>query len=197
MIWPIHFGIMTLAILSLAGYTKDKSDTPAGKGKVMATVIMAICLIIQIIDISPAMERKHDAFLACSTSSGEEPFADNVLLRSGGWHYLADRVDEVVFMPPTGETISTDPFWTCTFIEYAMENDISLSATYCSRNLSDANDAYAVKRLSSQDDAVLFVLYDDHYENVDIPSGLNLYRFEGLVIATREDMWGFPGFDRP
>ena len=180
-IWPIHFGIMTLIFIVIACNLREKK-------KKWMLVVPCICLVIQIIDLVPAYQNKHQRYAGISYDASTD-FPD-YLLEDDVWDIIGRNSDEIIFYKPTEITICMSPEISCSFEMFAQRYHLTLNATYCSRSISVAADKYATKAFEERcagkrDTRQVFVFINES----DIPdnykeAGLELYQINGLWVGS-------------
>lgn len=184
LIWPVYYGIMAVSLIIIASSFKGKT----------ATIILIAFSLLQVIDIYPSLRDKEKAF--DNVTSNEEDKYVNQLAASDVWQYLGCNSDEIIFDIPTQTTICLSPYWSCTFEDFAIENDLKMSASYCSRDVSSLGDSYAnenyEKRKNGEkfEDVIYVYLFDFMLED-DLDKGLNIYKYNDITIGTDRNLDGF------
>ena len=181
-IWPVYYGIMTVALIGINALI-DK--------KLLITIIVGACTLIQIIDLWPSFVYKHEVYKSAYNSN--ESSYINPLYTSDTWNGLKDRIDEIVFVPPTENTICFLAEKSCMFEQYAIENDIQMNASYCSRDVSAMADKYASSKLSAEknnnnDGKAVYVMLYDYMIPVVKDAGLSVYKYNDIYIAYDVDL---------
>ena len=151
-------------------------------------VVPCICLVIQIIDLVPAYQNKHQRYAGISYDASTD-FPD-YLLEDDVWDIIGRNSDEIIFYKPTETTICMSPEISCSFEMFAQRYHLTLNATYCSRSISAAADKYATKAFEERcagkrDTRQVFVFINES----DIPdnykeAGLELYQINGLWVVS-------------
>ena len=169
LIWPVYYGIYTIILIIFARTIK---------GSKAIWVILLACTILQLLDISPSITYKHNIYT--NIGVGQEN-KENPLLTSERMKELASDHTQIVFLPETKLKICICANWSCKFQQYALENDMKMSAAYCSRDVSALADEYAnsiierKRKGESFSDVIFVALFKDDAERF---SDLNLDWFE-------------------
>ena len=156
-------------------------------------MILLICTLIQLVDISPSLMAKHDAYAGVSA---DDPYV-NELSESPVFSYLGKQCDEILFVNPTA-AIRMRPYWSTVFEEYALENGMSMNAAYCSRDTTPVADAYSddnqsLRRSGESFPNILYVFINEEIMEEQAPKfGLNVYRYEDIYIGTDMELSEFP-----
>ena len=180
-IWVIYFGLISLVIM-YSTWSKRRA----------MQVILVVCTILQIVDISPSLLNKHEVYSLVST---EDTF-ENELCASEVFQYLGQQCDEILFVNPTA-AIRMRPYWSVVFEEYAIKYDLKMNAAYCSRDTTPAADKYSDDNLKKRQDGEEFkdIIYifinDDIAKEQAYKFDLNLYRYDNIYIGTDLDLSGF------
>ncbi len=180
-IWVVYFGIIALVVM-YATWSKQRT----------LLLALVLCTILQLVDISPSLIRKHDVYAGVSTSDTYE----NELEASEAFSYLGQQCDEILFVDPT-TAIRMRPYWSTVFEEYAVKNNMSMNAAYCSRDTTAMADAYSDENLKKRKSGERFpdILYvfinEEIMEEQAHKFDLNIYEFDGIYIGTDIDMSGY------
>lgn len=141
-IWPVYYMIMSLALIVPSYiFAKSKTRTYAGElfpkrsvfaaEKYTVIIIMMLCLVVQVVDLSQAISTKHHDFTKQIKYEGD--------LKSEAWQQIADKCDKIVVYPP-----SQDLYWdgisALEFEIFAHEHDMTMNMTYMSRDLTEYAD---------------------------------------------------------
>ena len=106
---------------------------------------------------------------------------------------MAGQIDEIIFVPPTDKSICFRAEKSCLFEGYAIDNDIKMSASYCSRDVSAMADEYAKENFAKRrngetfPNAIYVMLYDNMFDAVR-EAGLPIYRYGDFYIASDRDL---------
>ena len=180
-IWVIYFGIMALVIVQIARY-----------GRRGWLWVLVICTVIQLVDISPSLVKKHEIYAGATT---DDTYV-NELSDTEVFSYLGQQCDEIIFVNPT-TAIRMRPYWSTVFEEYAIEHGMSMDAAYCSRDTTASADAYSDENLKRRQSGerfpnILYVFINDDIMYEQAPKfDLNVYRYENIYIGTDLDLSGF------
>ncbi len=191
-IWPVYYMIMTLALIIPSYiFARDRGKTYASKllkgrrvfvvERRIVIVIMLLTVIVQIIDLYPAMKQKHIDF------HKEIEYASD--LQSPLWEIIAKNCDKIIVCPP-----SVDLYWdgisALTFEIFAKEHDMTMNMTYMSRDLTDFADE---KTREEFDDMAKGKTYSTHMylflsaKEDELPDGnkynLNYYSIDGYIVG--------------
>ncbi len=180
-IWVIYFGAISLIIM-YASWSKKR----------FMKVLLILCTIIQIVDISPSLAAKHETY----ASVGRDYNYENELMQSEVFKYLGQQCDEIIFVNPT-TAIRMRPYWSTVFEEYALINDMDMNAAYCSRDTTPSADKYSDRNIKMRQAGERFpnILYvfinEDIMKEQAHKFDLNVYAFDNIYIGTDLDLSGF------
>ena len=132
LIWPVYYGLYAIILIIFAKTVK---------GSKYIWVILIACTVLQLLDQSAVVARKHHIY--SNIGVNEDVVNVNPLLTSDAMTKLAENHDEIVFLPETKLKICICGNWSCKFQQYALANDMKMSAAYCSRDVSQLADDYA------------------------------------------------------
>lgn len=165
LIWPVYYGVYTIVLLIFAKTVK---------GNKWIWLVVIVCTVIQLLDISPSLTYKRKIY---SNIGYNEEVDVNPLLSSEIMKEIAQNHDEIVFLPETRYEICLCGNWSCKFQQYALENNMKMSAAYCSRDVSVIADEYANDIIEKKRNGESFpnVIYVVMFEK-------NLDRFKDLNI---------------
>ncbi len=191
-VWPVYYMIMSLALIVPSYiFARDGRKTYANKlfdkrrilvvEKNIVVVIMLLSVIVQIIDIYPAMKQKNIDF------HKEVEYTSD--LQSPLWEEIAKRCDTIVVCPP-----SVDLYWdgisALTFEIFAKEHNMTMNMTYMSRDLTDFADERTKEEFEERTKGETF---PDHMylflstKEDELPDSnrynLNYYRIDGYTVG--------------
>ena len=184
LIWPVYYGIISLVFLYIGIIYENFS-----RRNILTGILMAV-LFLQIVDLSPAIKYKHNAY-----TQNFEPY--KIPLNSEAWNYLGEHTEQIMFYPPTNFGIYCDPYVSCNMAQYALKYDLSLNISYMSRNLSDSADQETLAHFETRKQgktypSVIYVFFDIS----DIPpteeSHLHYYLIDDWIIGTDLSLDQFP-----
>lgn len=185
LIWPVYYGIMTLVLIGAIKLINKRWLVPT---------ILAVAVIIQTADLWPSFVYKHEVYKKAAPEY-DSGYVNRVASLSV-WQYLADKTDEIIFATPTETTICFLARYSLPFEVYAVDNDINMSASYCSRDVSAiadkyANDNYEKRRAGETFPRTVYVIIFEE----DLPQfdglGLNIYKVDNYYMASDLDLSGF------
>jgi len=184
-IWPVYYGLMALALIGI-GKLLDKD--------IAVKIILIVITVIQIIDLWPSFVYKREAYMKADVDY-ESDYV-NPICESQAWQYLADKTDELIFATPTETSICFLAKHSLTFERYAIDNDIKMSASYCSRDVSSiadryALDAYARRNAGDYSGNIVYVMLFPQMIDQVRNLGLNIYKIGEYYIATDYDLSQF------
>ena len=185
-IWVIWFGIVSLVVMYVA-WSKKR----------ILTLALVLCTMLQIIDLSPSLVKKHEVYASVSTQDGYR----SELESSEVFSYLGQQCNEIIFVNPT-TAIRMRPYWSTVFEEYAKDNGMSINAAYCSRDTTPSGDAYSDENLKRRKAGERFpkTLYVFINEDIEKEQGIkfdiNIYRFDNIYIGSDLDLSGFKELER-
>ena len=177
-IWVIYFGLIALVIM-YASWAEEK----------YMLIVIILCTAIQIFDISPSLVAKHDVYYGISAQDEHK----NELCDSSVFSYLGEQCDEILFVNPT-TAIRMRPYWSTVFEEYAIKNDMSMNAAYCSRDTTKSADSYSDENLKQRQagkkfENILYVFINEDIMKEQAPKfDLNVYRYDNIYIGTDLDL---------
>ena len=191
-IWAVYYMIMSLALIVPAYiFARTKPDTYASClfpkkdvltiEKYTVIVIIALCLVVQIIDLWSAMKQKHYDF-----TKDVEYESD---LQDPAWEDIANVCDKIVVYPP-----SQDLYWdgisALTFEIFAYEHDMTMNMTYMSRDLTEYADEATIEAFDEMADGET---HPDHMylflsaTQDELPDGdkynLDYYYIDGYIVG--------------
>lgn len=191
-IWPTYYMIMSLSLIIPSYiFVHKKNNTYAEslfphenvfmKERITVIFIMALCLLVQIIDLSSAIMQKRYDF-----HKDTEYVSD---LQSLAWEEIAGSCDTIVTCPPSRD-LYMDNLSAMSFEIYAKEHDMSMNITYLSRNLSKYADRNTYEEFCNRGEGItypnhmyLFLRADEE----DLPDGdrfnLNYYYIDGYIVG--------------
>ena len=180
-IWPVYYMIMSLALLIPVFMAMRGEQGTNTRKKAAILVVMTLTLIIQVIDLYPAMSRKHDDF------HKEIEYKSD--LTSPLWEEIASKCDTIVVYPP-----SIDLYWdgisALTFEIFAKEQGMSMNMTYMSRDLTDYADERTRNEFKDMENGRTYpnhmYLFLSAKEN-ELPDkekyNLNYYHIDGYTVG--------------
>ena len=191
-IWPVYYMIMSLALLIPTYiFVRNDKNTYASRmfprrnvfviEKAIIIAILVLVVIVQIIDLWPAMKQKHNDF------HKEVEYVSD--LTSPSWEEIAAKCDTIVVYPP-----SSDLYWdgisALTFEIFAHEHNMSMNMTYMSRDLTEFADektnAEFEERAKGKTYPNHMYLFLSAKEN-ELPDSniynLNYYRIDGYIVG--------------
>jgi hypothetical protein len=147
----VYYGFISLIIL-LFGKAMEEHKNPN-----LLLMLFGICLIIQLVDLSPALSYKSRAYQ--QEISYESPLTDEM------WKTLGETSDELYFYTGSHLGIYCDPEFSCIFEEYAYRYNLSMNLSYLSRDISNEADACTEKHFKSRKAGssypnIIYVFYD-------------------------------------
>lgn len=176
--WMLHYGILALALLALCHLF-----CTVRHGKQVLSLTLAALLFVQIIDLTPGLSDKHEAYT--------KEFADYVSpFQSQGWEILGENATQIMVCPPTGTFgLYNAPDTSCHLEQYALQYGLSLNVTYMSRDVSKAADKTARKHLETRKNGekhpeIIYVFLQESTVPPATESGLNYYELDGYIIGT-------------
>ncbi|MCR4611539.1 MAG: DUF6311 domain-containing protein [Lachnospiraceae bacterium] len=191
-IWPVYYMIMTLALLvPTCIFARTKKETYASKlfpkrkvfliEKAVVILLMALCLLTQVIDLSAAMKQKHDDFHKTATYESD--------LKSQLWEQIAKKCDTIVVYPPT-QDLYWDGISALEFEIFAKQHGMSMNMTYMSRDLTAFADEKTRAEFEERKNGKTFpnhmYLFLSAKEN-ELPDAntynLNYYRIDGYIVG--------------
>ena len=181
-IWPVYYMLMSLALIGTTVLIDKKR---------LVSIILIVITIIQIVDLWPSFVYKRDVYKKASADYDAD--YTNPLYQSDVWKDLAGQIDEIIFVPPTDKSICFRAEKSCLFEGYAIDNDIKMSASYCSRDVSAMADEYAKENFAKRrngetfPNAIYVMLYDNMFNAVR-EAGLPIYRYGDFYIASDRDL---------
>lgn len=181
-IWPVYYVLMSLALIGI-NVLIDKRR--------LVTIIMVITLIIQVIDLYPSFVYKRNVYAKAAPDYDADYV--NPLYETDVFNDLAGQIDEFIFVPPTENSICFRAEKSCIFEGYAIDNDIRMNASYCSRDVSTMADKYAVNNFNERKEGATFpgtvyvMLYDNMFDMVK-EAGLTIYKCYDFYIASDIDL---------
>ena len=181
LIWPVYYGLMTLTLVGLAKLTRELPGA-------WRRILFAAVLVLQILDISPSLMEKHDVYANVSASDAYE----NPLMETAAFAYLGEEAEEILFVSPT-RAISLRPYWSTLFEDYALQNGMRMNAAYCSRDITQAADAYAdenirLRKAGEYFPNILYVFTTEDIAEQYKEVGLHIYGYEDIFIGTDLDL---------
>lgn len=173
-IWPVYYGIMILGLV--------------GMYRVLPKLLLAVCLFLQLADLSPSLQYKHEIYAnEASTLSHQSA------LTSDAWDVLGTSCSNLIFYPPTHYGLYCDSEVSCIFVEYALLHDISCNISYLSRNLSAEADKATYEHFAKRESGEhfpenLYIFFDISEIPPSSKSGLNYYNIDGFIVGTELDL---------
>lgn len=184
-IWPVHYGLMALVVILLSIIIKSKYKY---------SILLSVCLLIQLFDLYPSLTFKHSIYNHIEYST--ETDFDDYYFSTDIWDYIGQNVDEIIFDAPTDTNICINPALSCNFEIFASKYNINLSASYCSRPIYISADKYLNQCLNARacghtNKKQLFILHEKSNTSIYKSLGFNLYSIDGLTIATELNLSSF------
>ncbi len=186
LIWPVYYGVMALILIGLIRLLSGKAA-----GHRFLVVLFSGALLLQTVDLMPALEFKHEAY----TTEYDDPQLPFV---SPAWEILGENSTRIMFCNPTSWYIQCNPEFPCPFWEYALSYDLSLNVTYMSRDMTSLADQETKKHFQQRAAGASYpdIIYV-FYKPSKIPSSeathLNYYEIDGYFIGTEMDLSGITG----
>lgn len=176
--WMLHYGLLALALIVTCQFLST-----AKHGRRLLSLTLAALLLMQIVDLSPALADKHEAYT--------KEFADYTSpFQSSGWKILGENATQIMVCPPTGTYgLYNAPDVSCHLEHYALQYGLSLNVTYMSRDFSKAADAATAKHLQTRKNGekhpeIIYVFLQESTVPPAEESGLNYYEMDGYIIGT-------------
>ena len=191
-IWPVYYMIMSIALLIPTYiFIRHRKETYVNNlflhtnvllvEKWIVTIIMLLCLFVQVIDLSSAIKQKHFDFHKEVTYESD--------LQSPLWEEVANKCDKIVVYPP-----SQDLYWdgisALTFEIFAKEHDMSMNMTYMSRDLTDFADEKTREEFEDRANGKTFPTHMYLFlsaKKEELPDGnkynLNYYEIDGYIVG--------------
>lgn len=166
-VWIIDYIIYTAVFAVISKLDRKKT----------VVFISALCMCIQLMDLSEILSEKHKMFA--------EP-QKYVSVLDDSFDKIADGADEIVFLPLPKSYLKKRRMY-ITFGEYASCHNMKLSSFYAARPDFDALSEYADKKYQELTDGngeenILYVFFDKK----DVPESnknLHVYEIAGYTVA--------------
>ncbi len=174
LIWPVYYGIISFAILLFGKLLEEKT----GKKKLFS--LLLLCLVVQIIDLSPSFSYKSKAYQ--QDISYESPLTNDM------WNTLGETSTDICFYTGSHLGIYCDPAMSCIFEEYAFRYHLNMNLSYLSRDISSDADAETIKHFASRRNgkhypSTIYVFY----KFSDLPDAaeyhLTYFQLDGYTIG--------------
>lgn len=186
LIWPVYYLLMITAV-SIPAKVLSNTGT---RQKSFFTIVLAACVLIQSLDLIPALAYKYSAYhQVFSEHSADMP--------SAVWNSLAKDSSQVIFCPDTSDYVTLDPALSCRFEHLALQYDLSLSITYMSRDVSSGANRYASdaldRRKGGTRDSNIIYIFSPKSPLPDSSSlGLKIYEIDGYLVGSERDLHKYP-----
>ena len=168
-IWPAAILIMAASVSLLF----------TGKKKVMPAVLLVICLIVQLMDLSTVISAKNQKF----TSPGKRWNQD---LDNPALSEHMDRYSHIVVVTDENRLIERMAF-------FAAENDLTVNRFYFARDIDEETEKglvdYHERCVKGEDiDDVIFVFDEDTCREWKKDTDLHFYDLTGTIIGISEEI---------
>ena len=177
-IWPVYYMLLAGAIILLSKIIKNSRWT---------VIILAVVTIIQVADLYPGVEQKHEAF------SNVTPYESR--LSEEAWDYLGEHADSIVFYPPTLQGLYYDCKTSMEFEIFALKHDLDLNMTYMSRDLTSLADEKTYQHFEERKEGLrdsdrIYIFLDCAVEELPEEKiyGLHYYQIDGYIVGTEQDL---------
>ena len=172
-IWPVNYMIYIAAIVCNAKLWERVFEKSGGSGRKAAaagTVVVALCCLLQIVDISGKLAEQRVQFAGRTTYVS--PFQDET------WEELAgsERLRHLVWVPNSFENKEI-----LEFAKWAYDNQLTMNIFYFARGIGVLEDTQ--NSLRSPDDTYLFVFRRDMVQEY-ADCGLHFYEADEYVVGT-------------
>ncbi len=172
-IWPVNYMIYIAAIVCNAKLWERVFEKSGGRGRKAAaagTVVVALCCLLQIVDISGKLAEQRVQFAGRTTYVS--PFQDET------WEELAgsERLRHLVWVPNSFENKEI-----LEFAKWAYDNQLTMNIFYFARGIGVLEDTQ--NSLRSPDDTYLFVFRRDMVQEY-ADCGLHFYEADEYVVGT-------------
>lgn len=207
LIWVVYYGWIAAAVIVVARWTDAGCDSILRDTEPVANPqkdrfsvrrfapVFALCLLtlVQLIDLTPSFSYKHSIYTDNKLTAPTAKY-ENILSQNETLQALGETASEIIFVSPTA-AIRLRPYWSTVFEEFAIANNLTMNAAYCSRDTSAAGDMYAVSNFEKRKKGetfpdVIYVFVNDEileqYEN-DGTLPKTIIPYEGIYIGTDAD----------
>ncbi|MDE7324498.1 MAG: hypothetical protein K2N73_17630 [Lachnospiraceae bacterium] len=174
MIWPVNYLIYIIAIVCNAKLWEIIFDENRHRYKntaaAVGTVVIAVCCLLQIADISGKLAEQRVQFAPKKTY--DSPFQDDI------WRELAEResLRHLVWVPNSFENKEI-----LALAKWAHDNMLTMNNFYFARGIGVAEDTQS--SLHNPDDTYLFVFVRDMVQEY-ADCGLHFYEADGYIVGT-------------
>lgn len=182
-IWVIVYGVLIFSVYTILRNSKKH---------IYSLVILAICTVLQLVDIGPFFKRDLQVQMG------------NNIVNSVEWESIADHYESVVLID--GIDYSIYPINRSTMFEfawYAAKHGMTINVLYCARPITDIYNEQFGNYLSELEsgngnESNLYIFSKDYVVDRNYP-GLNLYQIDDIVIGSyqKEELLAYSSQDRP
>lgn len=167
-IWPIDYMIMIAAISAVVKINK----------KYIGTLIVSVCMVIQVVDLSVNAIKVHDWFAQINTNE--------IALNAPEWRAWGEKYDHIMFLPYNFP--EANPMLLYAVADYAHDYGMTLNYFFCARincAVPENAQAEAFNELASgMGRADTLYIFPD-YETA-LNSGLKIYQIDGFNVGLTE-----------
>ncbi|MCR4589554.1 MAG: DUF6311 domain-containing protein [Lachnospiraceae bacterium] len=168
-IWPAVILIYAGAVMLIC----------RSKKKVMPALCLVLCLIVQIMDMSPQIYAKYEKF----TKPGKHWNQD---LSNPALEAHMDRYDHIVVVPDNSRIVERSAF-------FAVKNDLTVNRFYFARDIDEETEKmleyyHELCREGRAPDDVIFVFDEETYDQWKADTDLHFYDLTGTIIGIAEEI---------
>ena len=165
MVWPVCYLIYICVIVC-----NDRLWKNINLNKTIPIILLAICVILQVTDLSAKLKGQRKAFAKEVTYTS--PLQEEI------W-YEIPKIEEVSHIVCTSNNFSADDY--LTLAKYAHDNDFTINNFYFARGIDvRENIKYSLEHL---DNKSIYLFYIDEKETA-LNYGLYLYETDKFIVGT-------------
>ena len=168
-VWPVYYLIMLFAVIGALQLTKR-----VGENRIIAYVLLILCFVIQIYDISGKLIEKHKDYAYVEEKG--------ITLESNFW----DSIDTTGYEHVAWISHNIDRRKILCLADWALERDLTMSNFYFARTIDLRSYAEAETKQFNENTLYIFVPGDtveyEDYHNFE--NMLSFYEADGLIIGS-------------
>ena len=168
-VWPVYYLIMLFAVIGALQLTKR-----VGENRIIAYVLLFICFVIQIYDISGKLIEKHKDYAYVEEKG--------ITLESNFW----DSIDTTGYEHVAWISHNIDRRKILYIADWALDHDLTMSNFYFARTIDLRSYAEAETKQFKKNTLYIFVPGDmveyEDYHNFE--NALSFYEADGLIIGS-------------
>ncbi len=174
MIWPAYYIIYIFIFKILSDFCQSRNNI----SRYFNIVLLGFCCIIQILDLYPYLEGKHDYFAHYQQLE--------TTIHDEAWKVLGEKYSHMVVLPNSLLNRSDERY---DLAKVAIDNHLTINDFYFARqNLVDQTPGYQERFMQGVFDEDTFYVIPYSYLQSFLDYNLHYYMLDQYIIATEEDI---------